>query len=612
MLTDADRVPLAARAWIADGVRGALVAADGTIDWYCPDGFGGAPALFHLLDPAGAAVRVGPVRQGTGSARRLPPGEQGYRPGTMVAETTLRTGSAVLRVDDALAWPGASGTPSGRLVRVATALGGPVDVEVEVLPGRLGGPEQRVETWSEGLVVGPLAVRAGIRFEPAPLGRDRPRWRAVCRLDAGESLTLTLDPAGARVEPLAADAARRLLDDTAAAWRSWSAPLAVAGPYAAAVARSALVVRSLTGPAGAPVAAGTTSLPRRPGGERTADDRVVRLRDAAAAARALARAGLDEDAEAAERWLREAIEAATPPWPVALAPGGGAVPDGDELPLAGWRRGQPVVVGRGGRTGPGLPDLDLSGDLELAVSASHRGPWGDGGAGPLSGAAPALAAGADWVADHWERPDAGVWALSGPPVRLVPSAVQAWVALDRAARRARAADPLDLAAATWLAESRRVVTWLEAEGVAADGGLRRAVGAGGGADDSDAALLRVAWQGPWPADHPVVRATVDRVLERHASGLLLHRLPEGVDDGRPGPDSPDLLASLWAVRALARVGRWEEGHERMEAVLALAGPTGLLAEAADPVAGELLGNLPAAGVHLALLDAAADLAAGPR
>jgi GH15 family glucan-1,4-alpha-glucosidase len=109
-----------------------------------------------------------------------------------------------------------------------------------------------------------------------------------------------------------------------------------------------------------------------------------------------------------------------------------------------------------------------------------------------------------------------------------------------------------------------------------------------------------------------VGATVDRVLEQLGSGHLLYRYSQRVDDGHAGPDSPDLLASLWAVRALAALGRWEEGHERMEAVVTLGGRLGLLAEAADPISGELMGNLPSTAVHLAAVDAALALAAGPR
>lgn len=106
-------------------------------------------------------------------------------------------------------------------------------------------------------------------------------------------------------------------------------------------------------------------------------------------------------------------------------------------------------------------------------------------------------------------------------------------------------------------------------------------------------------------------ATVDRVLDQLGSSGLLYRYTEKVDDGRAGPDNPDLLASLWGVKALARLGRWEEAHGRMETVLALAGRTGLLSEAADPVACELMGNLPATSVHLALVDAALELDRGP-
>ena len=50
----------------------------------------------------------------------------------------------------------------------------------------------------------------------------------------------------------------------------------------------------------------------------------------------------------------------------------------------------------------------------------------------------------------------------------------------------------------------------------------------------------------------------------------------------------------------------------MEAVVALGGDLGLLSETADPLEGELVGNLPSASVHLALVAAAAELATGPR
>jgi GH15 family glucan-1,4-alpha-glucosidase len=203
-----------------------------------------------------------------------------------------------------------------------------------------------------------------------------------------------------------------------------------------------------------------------------------------------------------------------------------------------------------------------------------------------------------------------LWETAGGPRLFVASRVQAWYTLDRAARLARAANPLDLGATAWQQEARSILDWLESDGLAFDGGLRRD-GAPMADDEADSALLRIAWRGPWPAEHPIVRTTVERVLERLGSGPLLYRYSERIDDGRAGPDSPDLLASLWAVRALAALHRWDDAHERMEAVLGHAGTFGLLSETADPVSGELLGNLPSTGVHLAVVDAAVALAAGP-
>jgi GH15 family glucan-1,4-alpha-glucosidase len=178
------------------------------------------------------------------------------------------------------------------------------------------------------------------------------------------------------------------------------------------------------------------------------------------------------------------------------------------------------------------------------------------------------------------------------------------------ARLARAANPLDLRAAGWQQEGRGILSWLESQAVAADGGLRMDASS----DEADAALLAAAWTGPWPLGHPVVGATVDRVLERLSSGPLVHRYSDRVADERAGPDHPDLQASLLAVRALASLGRWEEAHERMEGVASLArraGP-GLLSETADPVSGELYGNFPSSGAALALVNAAFALEGGPR
>jgi hypothetical protein len=600
VLTDPGRGPLGLRAWIGDGRRGASLAPDGTVDWYA-----GAPAavpdLWRLVDESGPAVRVGPVRDGGRARRHLPPATVSYRPGTNVVETIAEgSGGRRVAVTDFMPWP-----DGGGLVRLVRALSGPVEVEVEVLPGPARGPGGARRTASPtagGFTVGGLTVAVAAPMTAAPIDRDTPRWRAVLRLDAGEEAVVAI---GDEI-PLAADAAHRLLDDTIAAWRSWLGRLAYGGPYRQEVERALLLLRALTPPGGGPAAAGTTSLPRRPGSERGSDSRWVRVRDAARATRVLAASGLAEDAEEAETWLRHTVAEAHLPWPSWLDADGQPVPEPEDWPVGGWRHSQPVLLGR-----PRAIDVGLVGAVAAAVGASTSGPGGRrDDPGPLSAAYPALAEATDWAADHWRQPDHGRWDIGRPLRNYTAGRIEVWSALRRMASLARSRDPLDLQAAAWQQEGRELLSWLESDGLAPDGGLRMD---GGPGDEADAALLPALRSGPWPATDPVVAATVGRTIERLSSGPLLYRYSDRVADEQAGPDLPDLEASFSAVTALADLGRWDEAHDRMEGVLRVvagAGPGGP-ATTADPLSGEMFGDLPCTAAGLALVEAALALTAGP-
>jgi hypothetical protein len=186
----------------------------------------------------------------------------------------------------------------------------------------------------------------------------------------------------------------------------------------------------------------------------------------------------------------------------------------------------------------------------------------------------------------------------------------AWEALSAAAARSRRLSPLDLQAAGWLSESRRVADHLDKVAGAGRGALSAHLGG----DAPDASLLQVAWRGPWPSDHPVVTSTVDRTLEALSAGPFVYRYPHGVPGSAAPPDNPDLEATFMAVRALASLQRWEEAHERMEAAtsaIARSGP-GVIAETVDPSSESTLGNLACTAVALATIDAALALERGPR
>jgi hypothetical protein len=558
-------LPLGRRALIGDQAGAALVAADTTIDWWCPEHFDARPVLAGLLDAAGGRVWAGPTPG--------PPagGDQWYDPGSNVLRTSITTAAGTLEVTDFMPWAGPGHTPPGRIVRLLTVLAGRVEVTVTVEPGRDG--------WSEGVAGPGFTVHTGMPMAAVP---GTPAWRGTAARSAGERLVITLDPAGAlRPEPLTVDEALRLLDQTASAWRSQLAESTLEGPYRDAAERSLLVVRGLTSASGGGlVSAPTASLPEQPGGERNFDGRLCFTADAAMAADVLERAGLASAAADHREWLAGLLRGGDLPVAAAHAPDGGPAPEEEERPWAGFLRSQPV------RFGWMEPDVaDFRGQAALLLHGDPDLAWAE---------ARALA---DWLADHWSD------------ARLVADRLAVAAALERMAAAARRKHPLDLDAAGWQQDARAIYAWVEEAGLAAAGGLRRDTSP---ADQPDADLLSVAWRGPWPADHPVVVRTVDRVLARLGQGpALIERYPPEVDDGLPPGRPPGLAASFAAVKALAALGRWEEAHARMEVLCGLTGSLGLAGESADARTGVALGNYPAAAAHLALVDAALALAPGP-
>ncbi|GAC1314694.1 MAG: glycoside hydrolase family 15 protein [Acidimicrobiales bacterium] len=498
---------------------------------------------------------------------------------------------------------------TGRIIRRARVLRGPADIAVEVVPG----PGARdVHAWSAGVAVDGMVVSAGVPFvlrtapPPAPA---RPRRRLIAtahtRLGTGEELVVTIEPRRSRTDPLSPDAARRLEERAVTTWRRMGGRAGVAGRYGPDASRSALVVAALSGIAGGPVEAPVTSLPRLVGGERNRDGRHVSPATAAAWAETAAAIGLTEESEAATRWLVDTL-AHEPPLPAALAPDGG-MPGGEATlrsatgssGMPGWRRSQPVV------SGSDAGDRRSAEPVAAAIAACAHLARGPAGPSVLSGWS-RLAVHADWIADHWADPDASIWDDRGPDRSWTSPRLATRRALAAAVAEARRRNPLDLDAAGWQVAVRDLERWLRDTAVG-NGGILRANVPGA----ADAALARVAFWGPWPADDPVTRATLAHIETRLGNGAWLGPYAEELDDGLPGTEPASVTATLWLARALATAGRWDEAHERMEAAATLAGTLHLMPESVDPTRRAALGNRPSASAHVAFIEAAVALASAP-
>jgi GH15 family glucan-1,4-alpha-glucosidase len=381
-------------------------------------------------------------------------------------------------------------------------------------------------------------------------------------------------------------------------WRTWAAGIDVAD-HRDAVARSLITLQLLTySPSGAPVAAPTTSLPERIGGDRNWDYRYAWPRDASIGIAAFLAAGKPQEARAFLAWLLHASRLSRPRLPVLFTLDGRPGPPEAELPdWPGYANSRPVRVGNGAARQHQLDGYGWVVDAAwLLTDAGHR----------LYGETwRAVAALADQVAATWTEPDAGVWEKRAKPAHHVHSKLMAWLALDRALR---------IAATRGDRRRRRQQRWASARDALAGDirarGFDPAHGAYTATYDSvelDAAVLMLPVIEFEPATSPRVGGTVDAIRRQlSAGGPFLYRYPPGTD-GLAGGEGAFLPCSFWLVDALARTGRPDEAHALLDQLLPLGGPLGLYGEEIDPATGEHLGNYPQALTHAALVQAALSL-----
>lgn len=143
-----------------------------------------------------------------------------------------------------------------------------------------------------------------------PLENDgRDVW-AQFKLSEGEAAVFALDQVGDGVGPRGCPLteAEDQFEKTVRYWRHWLSQSKYRGRWREMVHRSALTLKLLTyAPTGAIIAAPTTSLPERIGGERNWDYRYVWIRDAAFCVYALLRLGFTDEAESFMNFLSDRV-----------------------------------------------------------------------------------------------------------------------------------------------------------------------------------------------------------------------------------------------------------------------------------------------------------------
>jgi GH15 family glucan-1,4-alpha-glucosidase len=583
---------------IGDGRSAALVSRDGSIDWLCWPRFD-SPSLFgSLLDRRiGGSWSVAP----TEPART----ERRYIERTNVLETRFFTATGTVVLTDFMPVTSEENKrtmlwPEHELTRRLECEEGELQIQSYFQPrpdyGRANAAIHGLGKLGLRIEMGPalITLRSDITMTVLPEGGAS----AHSHLRAGQSVdfSLSYSAEGPAVLPPLGNLVSEKLALTVDWWQRWANRVKYQGPYRDQVVRSALVLKLMSyAPSGAIIAAPTTSLPERIGGDLNWDYRFCWLRDAAFTARALFGLGFKEEANAFVSWMLHATRLTRPKLQVLYDVYGGS--RGEEMELShfkGYEGSRPVRVGNHA----GIQfQLDVYGEVIEAVSHFvHSGGELDRETQKM------LLHFGEYVCDNWQKPDSGIWESRAPGQHYTHSRLLCWVALDQLIelhsrgrmceiplekfRKSREQIRKDI-------EERAWNTSLECYTQVLDG------------DTLDASVLLMAAHRFDEASSERMRQTHRRIRERlsPAPGLLFRKEQSlTMGEGAFG------ISCFWDVDFLARGGgTLEESWRAFTQAAAYANDLGLYAEEIDPENGDALGNFPQAFTHVGLINAALSL-----
>ena len=570
---------------IGDCETAALVSREGSIDWLCWPSFSSGACFAALLGTRDNGFwKMAPVAKVKEIRRE-------YMADTLIVETTFVMAHGEVCLIDFM-------PPRDRhsnLVRLVKGVRGRVAMRTDLaIRFDYGRTIPWVTSTDDELraVAGPDMV---VLRTDAEMHGEKMTTVGEFTVGAGEVMAFTLTSASSLEKSVPKISPEKALVETKRFWKAWMRRNRYDGPYREAVARSLLTLKAMTyQPSGGIVAAVTSSLPERIGGERNWDYRYCWLRDTAFTLMVLMLAGYEDEAIAWRLWLLRAIAGA--PEQVQTIYGLSGERQIEEWKadwLRGYEESQPVRIGNGA---VGQFQLDVFGEVAAALAKTPEAK------DDLHSPAGALQAKLiDHLCDVWRQPDEGIWEVRGGRRHFTHSKVMAWVALDRAIKHYEQFDG-----------GGDIKRWKRERGIihkeVCEKGFNKRLNSfvqSYGSTQLDASCLRIVLVGFLPPEDPRIRGTVEAIKK----GLMKHGFVERYDtskteDGLSGGEGAFLACSFWMVSNLWLIGRNADATALYERLLALRNDVGLLSEEYDPVGRRMVGNFPQALTHIALIHAA--------
>jgi GH15 family glucan-1,4-alpha-glucosidase len=574
---------------IGDCETAALVGRDGSIDWLCWPAFDSDACFAALLGThRNGRWLIAPAQDVTKSSRR-------YWDDTLILETRFETANGTVALIDFMP-PRGNASDVVRLVRGIT---GKVKLRMElVIRFGFGADIPWVKRTEQNALLAICGQDMTVLRTPVETRGEDMTTVADFEVSEGQTIpfVLTYGPSHLPLpEPI--DPAQAL-QDTEDFWTEWCSRCTYQGEHRDLVKRSLITLKALTyAPTGGIVAAPTTSLPEKLGGQRNWDYRFCWLRDATFTLLALMNSGYTEEASAWHNWLLRAVAGS----PANMQIMYGIMGQRRLLEWeAGWLRGyedaQPVRVGNAAHD---QLQLDVYGEL---IDAFHQSRMAELELDESSWALEYAVL--EHLADVWDQPDHGIWERRGKGKHYVSSKVMTWVAFDRGIKSAEKFGfkaPLD----RW-----RMLRDAICRDVCENGfdPKQNAFVESYGSQWLDASILLLPAVGFLPASDPRVRGTLEAIENNMMrDGFVLRHDPREVSNEKQPIEGAFLACSLWLADAYVLAGETAKAQALFDRVIAVANDLGLLAEEFDSGAGRHTGNFPQALTHIALINTAHNL-----
>ena len=592
-------LPIEDHGMIGDLQTIALVGEDGTIDWCCLPHFD-SPSVFAgiLDDEKGGWFRL--------QARKLIHNKQMYLADSNILLTRAYAESGVGQIQDFMPVVHGGERKSHQLIREVSCVRGEVHYDLECRPAfDYARARHRIHRHERGVVFETGGDYVFAFLSPVPIEIEGESVRANFALKEGENACFSFfcvprDRQGTDVFDRVGDPVGHLRR-TIEYWQRWMQRCSYRGRWNEMVYRSALILKLLTfEPTGAIVAAPTMGLPEHIGGERNWDYRYTWIRDASFTLYGLMRIGYTDEAIGFMRWLeRRCAELdMSEPSPLHLMYGIHGQRDLRESTLdhlKGYRGSRPVRLGNGAYD---QIQLDIYGELMDAVYLYNKY------ATPVSyDLWQNVRRLMDWVADHWDQPDEGIWETRGGRQNFVFSRLMCWVALDRASRMClKHSLPGDRT--KWMSERDHIYDQIMTKGWNEKRSAFRLHYDTEALDAANLCMPLVKFISP---TDPRMLSTIDATLATLTTDSLVYRYdPELAQDGLSGLEGTFSMCTFWLVESLTRAGRISEARLIFERMLGYANHLGLYSEEIGNH-GESLGNFPQAFTHMGLISAAYNL-----